>query len=108
MKHRKITEPFIPSVEQDGKIGPNLSEHIASGKSQITIDYLTSMIKDLKKQLEIQKKELTKEKEELQEEYKKALDEGFEEAYKMLKEERKHFQDEIDELQKQLKAKDGH
>ena len=59
MKHRKITEPFIPSVEQDGKIGPNLSEHIANGQNQITIDYLkilltnsTAMVENLKKQLE--------------------------------------------------------
>ena len=51
-KHRKITETFVPSVEQDGKVGPNLSEHIANGSSQITIEYLTSVIEDLKKQVD--------------------------------------------------------
>ena len=72
-KHRKITETFVPSVEQDGKVGPNLSEHIANGSSQITIEYLTSVIEDLKKQLETQKKEYEKDIKDLE----KTTEEGF-------------------------------
>ena len=81
MINRKITDKWIPSLEQ--------------GDKEVQEEYifrLINYIEDLKKQLEIQK-----------EEFQKALDEGFEEAYQMLKE----HQQKIDELEKELEAKNA-